>query len=517
MARSARSTRAPRGSSAKNKCQPTSRSDGETRVVPGDTHGVRVSQGAAALPLGLVLLQWISGCPVAPTTGAGAAGAAGARHLDPPYPLPKDPVAANAGANIQRTMTLLERGGFHGRPVRVLFYGQSNTRSAWTVDVTDSLRRRFPHTTIVAENRAIGGFVAHELIRTAEHDVYHFAPDLIILHDMFERAEDFDALIAAFRTRTTADIIIQTTHVRDNDPRWDDTCRDTYAEIARKYGAELVDVRTSWKAYLTEYRLDKRAMLKGDGHLNGAGDALMSALIDRHLRFTTPTTDDRLTYLDDVGDDVPFTGTRVEAVVRGAGTLEVLVDGKKPSSFVGAWRVTRPNEEPNVEWPWEVATPRLVRTGGAPVAETWTATLNAIDPTFTRFTFKVRGSVTGDDGEGTSDKDFVSHSGRVRIEAQDWFLAQAHKLKGRRFADGTKVTWRVEPMHADIVEIVEVVEVVESANVANVANVAPIVTEDKPPGLSRRIVLVSGLENAPHRLTLKRSGDVRVALEIHKP
>ena len=87
------------------------------------------------------------------------------------------------GAGVQRTLTLLATSTPERRnTVRILFYGQSITEQEWWKHVADDLRSRFPSANLIIENRAIGGFAAQLLIKPAEHDVYPFYPDLMILH-----------------------------------------------------------------------------------------------------------------------------------------------------------------------------------------------------------------------------------------------------------------------------------------------------------------------------------------------
>ena len=69
----------------------------------------------------------------------------------------------------------------HRNTVRVLFYGQSITAQNWAQEVERSLRTRFPQADLVVENRALGGYPAQLLVKTAETDLYSFYPDLLDL------------------------------------------------------------------------------------------------------------------------------------------------------------------------------------------------------------------------------------------------------------------------------------------------------------------------------------------------
>ena len=49
-------------------------------------------------------------------------------------------------------------------------------------------------------------------------------------------------------------------------------------------------------------------------------------------------------------------------------------------------------------------------------------TFKDISPDGKKFRFKLYGSLTGDDGEGSPGERFVSQSGRITIEPDDWLL-----------------------------------------------------------------------------------------------
>ena len=86
-------------------------------------------------------------------------------------------------ANIQRTMARIA-ASTPAKPatVRLQFYGQSITAQGWTTLVEKDLARRFPCVKFVFQNAAIGGFTSPALIRTAEHDLYPWYPDILVFH-----------------------------------------------------------------------------------------------------------------------------------------------------------------------------------------------------------------------------------------------------------------------------------------------------------------------------------------------
>lgn len=85
--------------------------------------------------------------------------------------------------------------------------------------------------------------------------------------------------------------------------------------------------------------------------------------------------------------------------------------------------------------------------GFTPVAESWTLTcLPDSSPDAQRVHFRVEGAVTGQDGEGYSDEKFVSQSGRVVIDPEDWHLAWCLSYKRLQLPEGFQVTWETYPL-----------------------------------------------------------------------
>lgn len=384
------------------------------------------------------------------------------------------------GANIQRSMTLLATStALKRNTIHVLFYGQSISEQEWTRAVADDLRRRFPLTDLVIENRAIPGFTAFYLVKTAEADLYPFYPDLVIFH-VYGAPDKYEDIIRRLRERTTADILMANDHVA---PRLQETldeesnpakivaptseqhsapwrARVFLPMLAKKYGTDLADVRGLWKQYLHDHNLPPGRLLRDDLHLNDHGNYLMAEIIKAHLRYRPELPDDawrdRVKTLA-VGTDiawkdgklvVPFEGNRVDLVCADgtAPAAAVRIDGNKPSAFPELYVPTRA----------EMANPRgtvppllRVQAGKSPVVETWTLKLTVGGADRKQFTFSVSGSVTGEDGEGEVGKRFVSKSGRVVIEADDWNVEFALSRSRNPDAAAVEVRWNVVPLFAD--------------------------------------------------------------------
>ena len=64
-----------------------------------------------------------------------------------------------------------------------------------------------PLSNLTIQNRAIGGFASQLLIKPAEHDVYPFYPDLMILDVYGSNGEDQQLDQEHPRSRTTAEVL----------------------------------------------------------------------------------------------------------------------------------------------------------------------------------------------------------------------------------------------------------------------------------------------------------------------
>ena len=395
-----------------------------------------------------------------------------------PYPKPKnvgDP--ATLGVNIQRTMTLLATSTPQRRnTVRVLFYGQSITEQNWWKDVADDLKRRFPNADLVIENRALGGFSSQLLVKTAETDLYAFYPDLMIFH-VYGAHNNYEDIIRRTRERTTSEVLIQTDHVtndadlnEETDPaklRPDGKIWNSFMNylhlptIAKKYGCGLVDQRNLWKQYLRDNNLHAAQLLQDGVHQNAFGNYLMSEIVKAYLVRRPDTHIDPMncdtvhTYA--VGKNIkwqngkltlPFEGNRVDLIARDGTALpaDIRIDGKKPSEIPQLYGFTRALSTPGGKWP--VVLKMASRT--LPLVEEWTmeVTKDTTDPK--QFTFTLSGSKTGPDGEGRSDKRFVSKSGRIVIEPDDWNVEYSLALPSiKPVPDKFTVKWSVVPHFAD--------------------------------------------------------------------
>jgi hypothetical protein len=389
----------------------------------------------------------------------------------PPVP----PVAdtANLGVGIQRAMTLMATSTPEKRnKVKVLFYGQSITEQTWTKLVADDLKKRFPHADLEIANKAIGGFASQRLVKVAEHDCYPWYPDLVIFH-VYGANNTYEEIIHNIRTRTTAEVLMQKDHVgaklpptvknwdeakelekQDKGMWWDYMMNYVFLpDIAKKHGCGVADVRTPWVKYLADNKLDTRALLKDDIHLNDDGCKVMAGIVSQYLVHRPDLPKDAWQNLvrdveakaDGKTLTVKADGNRFDVVVGSIDkplSATVTIDGKKPSEFPGCYAFTRVSPHP-----WSPLFIMRIDHHAPLVIEDWTLTLTSVADDGKNWKFKVAGSVTGDDGEGDSTQTFTSKSGRVVIAPDSWFPG------GAKIDNGYKITWKAVPLFADRVEL----------------------------------------------------------------
>ncbi len=407
-------------------------------------------------------------------------------------PLPPASAAAEFGKRIQRTMILLAASTpEHRNRVRVLFYGQSIVAGMHVAEIVNTLRRRFPWAVIEAENRAIGGFTAPSLIRTAYHDLYPYCADLVIFHVYGgEKTGQLEGIIRGMREQMTADIMVFTHQIAwvdtpdglERRTASDDASAEKMRELAAKYDLELVEVRNEWRAYLKANNIPVNELM-GDKkhsnvHPNVEGHTLLAKLILRHFRYhpdnpnpyasairTVVPGDPAITFTGNawprqeegmVGTSresalrITFTGNRVDVLTMPApgarsGTARILIDGKPPAAYPELLRCTRPSAAPFVWWPGL----KQVTLGDHPIPEKWTLTLKNVDVEKGVFDFDIAGSKTGPDGRGVRGKPFVSDSGRIHIEPSDFQVIGALRYRKKSCPENFRITWEVVPLYKD--------------------------------------------------------------------
>ena len=148
--------------------------------------------------------------------------------------------------------------------------------------------------------------------------------------------------------------------------------------------------------------------------------------------------------------------------------------------------MTKPEGKWLVKWP--VIAP--ITSEKPLLVEDWTLEARKVAQSDKLFTFTLTGSRTGVDGEGRSDAHFVSNSGRVVIETNDWNVAYAMSLAGiKPMPEQFTVKWKVEPRFVD-------------------EFVSPGATN---PASKTTVTLVQGLPNTRHTLEISGSEATPIA------
>jgi hypothetical protein len=452
------------------------------------------------------------------------------------YPPPKSlgPVETY-GKNIQRTMRLLATSTREqSHRVTILFYGQSITEQNWWKDVTADLRKRYPYALLRVENRAVGGFSSQVLVKLLESDVAALQPDLIIFH-VYGSHLEYENIFKWIRTHTTAEILQQTDHAtkpedltEEMNPseltmkQWSPWMNHNFLPgMSKKYQTELVNQHELWKQYLRDHQLQPKQLLRDAVHLNDHGCYLMAELAKAYLRYDPklgPSPTEEWTKVTKI-EPAMWKGKTLELEWSGRHLdlwcgqqpvkVKVKVDGQ-PLKDIAPWMIpTRTTSYPGSKWPC------LLRAGFEKprVEEEWTIKLKEIDEKYEKINFTLKGSVTGEDGEGVSNAKFTSKSGRVVIEKDDWNFGYASKVFGKKLKPGFEIKWRVLPYYQlrelgvmprfdkDILEL-------------------PVVSERSHTLPYQRISLASGLKNTKHRLELTiMEGDTSsiLGLQIYQP
>lgn len=443
---------------------------------------------------------------------AGSTGASG-------YPdLPAASDMSTYGKRIQRSMGLMATSTPTKRnTVRILYYGQSIVGQRWSEQVDAYLRDTYPHTNFVTANLALGGFSSPRLVRTLHYDALPFYPDLLVFH-VYGSHVEYEEIIREIRSRTTAEVIIQTDHANSwpgeradsldaQEAGADQTNYWHLPRIADACGCALQPQREEWTQYLTANGLEPSDLLTDSVHLNEHGKWLMAELLQRFLRvLPEDEADEEFPHVDTyvVGRDVdwndgvltlPFDGNRVVAIAgpSAGGSATVTVDGEPPSTLPELYTFTRPTGTPHIGWPavqkftWE----------SPPVLEEWTLSAHGFDDAHENFSFTVEGSATGPDGGGTAREKFVSDSGRIVIEPEDWVFAFDRRVSEKPTPDGYQVTWAVRPLFAD-------------------TYTNPVVYDAS---VETETILAQGLVNGPHTLQITATAarpDIR-SIRVSRP
>ncbi len=400
--------------------------------------------------------------------------------------------------------------------LKVLFYGQSITASGWHNTVVAHWHQRYPNTIFVVQNRALGGFSSQLLERTTAQDIAAFYPDLIVFH-VYGDHRAYERILRMFRSQTAADVILQTDHgeVMPDPPcveglrltlqrnpgcagmlwvhqrLWhDEMSYHTIPALAKKYGMAVEPQRQWWRDYLLRTHVAPNSLLVDGLHPNEKGKELIAEFFNQYFDHLVEHWDGEVEHnvssifpnaVHRTGEQetVHFEGDRLEILSNKPLTVWSVasIDGVAPMDLDGCYQVTRSSSIGSVpEWP-AVRRITLVRNH---TAEDWTATLTNISSDEKSFDFVMKGSATGDEGSGSSLHDFVSKSGTLRIDGQDWMLGSAYQLKHIQHRTPFEVNWSVRYVCGGDPEVI-----------------------DRGDGMAQyRYILATGIFNGKHTVTL---------------
>ena len=382
---------------------------------------------------------------------------------------------------IARTLEIIRTSTPTNRKVlKVLFYGQSITRSGWHNAVVEHWREKYPNTVFVVENRALGGFTSQNLVRTTEQDTAAFYPDLIIFHDYGDHRA-YEEILRMFHSLTAADVILQTDH---GDGLPDPPCAEglqlelhrkpgcagvlwvhqrlwhdemSYHKIpafGKKYGMAVEPQRKWWRDYLLQMGIEPQSMLMADGlHPNEKGKELIADFFNRYFdnlveQWNGQTGKNVVSIRADATrrsgemEAVNFDGSRLELLTNQPLAVwpSVTIDERSPKDIDGCYQVTRATPLKSVpDWP----TLRRITLLHDHTAQDWTATITSITPDQKSADFTVSGSLTGDEGNGTSLRKYVAKSGRLSIDGDDWMFERGFLLKHIPLQVPAEVHWSV--------------------------------------------------------------------------
>ncbi len=405
-------------------------------------------------------------------------------------------VAGNPTANrVSRTFARMARSTVENpETVRILFYGQSIVAQDWGRKfIIPELKKRYPTVNFVVENRALGGYEAPTLIKTAEADLYPFYPDLLFFH-VYGDTDKYIEIVRRVRERTAADVILWTSHLNAREGETKEKIEDLIARpdtrsmvirgAADRYGCMFVDLRTKWCRMLLDAGKISKDMLVDSVHMKAESLPIYANMLTEDLPFGCAETANE--FAGTVQERpaslrLAFTGNRVVAVSDGrkGADYDVFLDGKPVEEHGEMWTFTRTTPGVrNTNWPMLSF---VSRTKPSCAREKWTLELiEGFNAEGTVLPYKLTGSLTGPDGVGCNTNRFVSNSGKVEILPSAWpgFTGRWGRwnyLKTKPEV-GLKVEWENVPMF-----------------------VAPY----RPGARHEETVLVQGCANGPHVLELK--------------
>lgn len=389
-------------------------------------------------------------------------------------PVPPDPHQA-----IGRSLSIIRSATAENPQVlKILFYGQSISTPEWTDPAMAALRVKYPNVTFDYRNLALGGWSAAILEQAVARDVEEVYPDLIVFH-VYGDHRAYERIIKTLRSKTAADVIIQTDHVvypleplcdpgfhlQWSPPEgcagrfwfkqksWEEFMSSVWAPtMAEKYNLALEPRRQRWNSYLQEHNLQITDLLADPPHPNAQGWTLMAnlftswieALVDQPQNNQQNTTAQVRSFTPPVPDEktrYEFVGNRAELIAAGPldGKVKFTIDGKDAREIDGCWQTSRVTRLPNVpEWP---ALKKIDVRQNYHEADVWTLRVRHLDDSQENFEYDIESARTGAEGSGSGKDVFKSRSGNITIEPSAWNFSYAKIASGKGLADEQSFQW----------------------------------------------------------------------------
>jgi hypothetical protein len=382
------------------------------------------------------------------------------RSLLPAYDVAPRP---DDGRNLALSVAKWEgRAGIPGKPFLIWAVG-----SSWTNFQGDgyplirAIRERFPNAPPIIYKKHTGSGTPWDYARGwVRQFVIAEQPDLILTYTG-GTPEGLDGLLTEVRRHTTADVIVPSLHFFRRSTLSEEEIENGAApwekvrEVCRKHHAEFVENRRELADYLKRISAEPAALVADGVHQNDHGRTRIWDNIVRHIakpdQFTyapksrerqinvvglEATATEKITWTgawETAGPikrtsserarvTIEFTGNRIDLIGRKGlqgGTASVLLDGT-PADLAPAYFTTYLEPLPS-------AAPHPLKLGKGDVAphaielrrnvvpQSWTIAMTSDSGNY-----RIEGSATGFDGEGSLDQPFISHSGQIGIDPALW-------------------------------------------------------------------------------------------------
>ena len=169
--------------------------------------------------------------------------------------------------------------------------------------------------------------------------------------------------------------------------------------------------------------------------------------------------------------------------------MKVTIDGQEPSAHKRMYYITRPTKAYNN---WMPALKRVSFGEVFPILESYKLKLFDFNRQDKTFHFELYGSTTGFDGEGSNKQDFVSNSGRISIDKDDFIIFFTESISEAKTPENFEIRFEVKPLFHDILAVTDT---------------------------TRSYRIVQGLANQKHQLKLQViEGKVPVQfIRVHAP